>query len=270
MAEELNELRAAIRQELELARSGDGYEEGAVADEIVDRYVLPLFEPMRAKHYTPYVDEEHQGGYCFDFFAPTLARVARAERERDLLLWLHAEAVWQREQAELETTRATNTWRSIAEQWERGHNEDVLPYTAKLEADVERERASRQAWAEEAMRLDTIGETLLTAVSKYDERLRFVAARYLADGSGANFRSTRCTGVSSDALAWYAVERRDEPKPHEYPLDPSDLAACERTYEMAPEFLRERMDPVLAKYRAAVAKRYPEVAQRSVHPDGVA
>jgi len=55
--------------------------------------------------------------------------------DRDLLLWLHAEAGWQRDQAELETARATNTWRSIAEQWERGHNEDVLPYTAKLEAD---------------------------------------------------------------------------------------------------------------------------------------
>lgn len=28
-------------------------------------------------------------------------------------------------------------WRSIVEQWERGHQNDVLPYTAKLEADVD-------------------------------------------------------------------------------------------------------------------------------------
>lgn len=136
-------------------------------------------------------------------------------------------------------------------------------------AELKRLRVSRQAWAEEAMRLDMIGETLLTAVSKYDERLRFVAARYLADGSGANFRSTRCTGHSSDALAWFAVGMRSEPEPKDCPLDPSDLAACERTYEMAPEFLRELMAPVLARYRAAVAKSYPEVSS-SVLPDGEA
>lgn len=29
-------------------------------------------------------------------------------------------------------------WRKIVEQWERGHQNDVLPYTAKLEAEVER------------------------------------------------------------------------------------------------------------------------------------
>jgi hypothetical protein len=42
MAEELVELTAAIQHELELARSGDGYEEGAVAGEIVERMVAPM------------------------------------------------------------------------------------------------------------------------------------------------------------------------------------------------------------------------------------
>jgi hypothetical protein len=115
--------------------------------------------------------------------------------------------------------------------------------------------------------MDFFAERMTLAAGMHDGRLRFVARRYLADGSGANFRSTRCMGVSSDALAWYAVGIRVEPMPEEYPLDPSDLAACERTYEMAPEFLRERMEPVLTRYRAAVAKDYPEVASRP-RPDG--
>jgi len=216
MAEELNELRAAIQHELELARSGDGYEAKAVADEIVERFVLPLFEPMRAKHYTPYVDQEHQGGYCFDFFAPTLARVAGAERERDLLLWLHAEAAWwlQLSRDEHEDDEILHSWskrvaylearvgelhNTIGEQraelarWRSGQRRhswpvvesvpDGLSYAAKLVreqgteggdehdrllreasarmkalhdaakmliADRDRERASRQAWAEQA------------------------------------------------------------------------------------------------------------------------
>src|SRR5690349_12307808 len=89
-------------------------------------------------------------------------RLARDDEERALLLWLHAEAVW------IAQHESDN-----ADQWC---------------ADLERVESSRQAWAEEAMRLDTIGETLLTAVSKYDDRLRFVASRYLADGSGLNLR----------------------------------------------------------------------------------
>lgn len=97
----------------------------------------------------------------------------------------------------------------------------------------------------------------------YDElkdSLEFVGARYLADGGGANFRSTRCTGVSSDALAWFAVGIAAEPELYQYPRDPSDLAACVRTFEMAPQHLQKVMRAMLAKYRAAVAERYPEVA----------
>lgn len=48
MAEELNELQAAIQHELELARSGDGYEEAAVASEIVERIVAPMLTRIEA------------------------------------------------------------------------------------------------------------------------------------------------------------------------------------------------------------------------------
>lgn len=93
-----------------------------------------------------------------------------------------------------------------------------------------------------------------------EAELKFVGDRYLADGSGVRFTSGRCTGVSADALAWYAVSVRGEPVEGEYPRDPSDLAACERTLEMAPVHLRERMAPVIEKYRAAVARAYPGLA----------
>lgn len=169
-----------------------------------------------------------------------------------LLLWLHAEAVWERDLLAAHTVRA-----------------GIRQNEGRRE--LARIASSRQAWAEEAMRLDCIAESVLTAVSKYDDKLRFMARRYLSNGPGLNFRPTRCSGVSSDAMAWFAVGMRDEPRREEYPLDPSDLAACERTYEMAPEFLRERMEPVLARYRAAVAKSYPEVGPRpqcAVHPGG--
>lgn len=62
MAEELVELRAAIAHELELARDGDGYEADGVAAEIVRFHAAPPLAAVR--------------------------------KERDLLLWLHAEAVW--------------------------------------------------------------------------------------------------------------------------------------------------------------------------------
>jgi hypothetical protein len=40
----------------------------------------------------------------------------------------------------------------------------------------------------------------------------------------------------------------------DFPYDEDDLAACERTYEMAPPHLRERMTPVLEQYRAWVRR----------------
>jgi DNA-directed RNA polymerase subunit N (RpoN/RPB10) len=136
----------------------------------------------------------------------------------------------------------------------------------KLIEEFKRLRSSRQAWAEEALKMETIADRALTFYSQHDDRLAFVSRRYQQDGSGANARRNRCTGISADALAWFAVGRRDEPKRSEYPADPSDLAACQRTYDMAPAFLQERMAPVLAKYRAAVAERYPEVEAGFTRP----
>jgi len=145
------------------------------------------------------------------------AQLAEVNAERDLLLWLHAEAVWQRDRAE----------------------------------------GSRQDWAIEAAGMDALAERILTFHAQHEERLSFIARRYLAPGRHRD----RFTGASSDALAWFAVGRRGEPKTGEYPADERDLAACERTYEMAPEFLQERMLPVLERYRAAVRGG-------AVHPDG--
>jgi hypothetical protein len=85
------------------------------------------------------------------------------------------------------------------------------------------------------------------------ESLRFVASRYLADGSGVRFSNDRCTGRSSDAMAWFGVGMRPEPvRKDEYPRDESDLAACERTYGMAPPHVQRRMLPILQAYRDAI------------------
>lgn len=66
----------------------------------------------------------------------------------------------------------------------------------------------------------------------------------------------RCWGVSSDALAVGSI-RRQPPRRRDYPSDPSDLAACERTYRMAPPHLRPFMALVMVRYRAHVEQRYP-------------
>lgn len=92
MAEDLKVLVAAIRQELELARSGEGYEEGAVAEEIVAKLVAPLLERAvmeEALRWRPIVDQWERGHQD-----EVLPYTANLEADRDLLLWLHAEAVW--------------------------------------------------------------------------------------------------------------------------------------------------------------------------------
>lgn len=106
----------------------------------------------------------------------------------------------------------------------------------------------------------TTDEPYVGHIERITAELRFVADRYLKDGSGANFRADRCTGVSSDAMAWFGIQMRGEPQDHEYPADESDLAACERTYEMAPPHVQARMLPVLQSYRLAVASEAQERA----------
>lgn len=135
-----------------------------------------------------------------------------------------------------------------------GETDAVLDVVLPLLESVE---ASRRDWAAEAMAMDAIAERVLTFHGQNEERLSFIARRYL----GPARHRDRFTGISSDALAWFAIGRRDEPKPGEYPADERDLAACERTYEMAPEFLKGRMLPVLERYRKHVA------AQCAVHPE---
>jgi hypothetical protein len=90
----------------------------------------------------------------------------------------------------------------------------------------------------------------------------------------------RCYGISSDALALYALGLGPRPRvpgrPVEpgrtswlgaecgdnYPADADDLAACRITYNMAPGHLQKKMRPVLDEFRAWVEEgknRYGEV-----------
>lgn len=84
--------------------------------------------------------------------------------------------------------------------------------------------------------------------------LEFVLSRVLAENA---HRLPRCYGISSDALALFALGKRDEPTRAVYPMDPSDLAACQLTYNMAPTHLQPKMLPALQRMRAYVAERYP-------------
>ncbi|MEU0467260.1 hypothetical protein ABZ215_24935 [Amycolatopsis sp. NPDC006131] len=93
------------------------------------------------------------------------------------------------------------------------------------------------------------------SVGASDEVLRFLFARHEAQRRHVR---PRCWGISSDALAYYGAGKEPEPGLDEYPADPADLGACERTYAMAPEGIKPRMRPVLEKYRAHVAARYPD------------
>lgn len=82
--------------------------------------------------------------------------------------------------------------------------------------------------------------------------LEFLYARQAHDGPGVRLDGGRCRGRSADALAWYGAGVRDEPHRDEYPRDRADLAACQRTVDMAPSHIAERMRPVLDRYAAAL------------------
>lgn len=91
----------------------------------------------------------------------------------------------------------------------------------------------------------------------------FMVARHQAEAYGRFHAENRCWGISSNALADYALGLRAEPEVRDFPRDTSDLAACERTYRMAPQNLRELMLPVLERYRAFVDERYPGAAEKA-------
>lgn len=92
----------------------------------------------------------------------------------------------------------------------------------------------------------------------------FMVARHQARARRQFRGESRCWGISSDALADYALGLRGEPGRGEFPFDVWDLAACERTYRMAPEHLRDVMAPVLEQYRVAVEARYPGAASKAI------
>lgn len=95
--------------------------------------------------------------------------------------------------------------------------------------------------------------------SKAEQELHFITERMTAH---REYREPRCWGISSDALALWAVKGGEEPAERDYPSDTSDLMACILTYRMAPDHLRDRMKPVLDKYAAHVEESYPESMAR--------
>lgn len=153
-------------------------------------------------------------------------RLLRDDYERSVLLWLHAEAVWQRDQLDAEALKWTEvagehaaeleSERKIVEQWERGHQNEVLPYTAALEgeiaalrAEAAEERSSRQAWAEEAMRLDTA----LDVIAEHCEELSAKADTKIGEVAGAD-------------LAWAAWGRAAQWMRHARNQRPCSLPEC--------------------------------------------
>jgi hypothetical protein len=142
MAEELNELRAAIQHELELARGGEGYEEAGVASEIVERLVAPM-----------------------------LAKAVMEEALR---------------------------WRKIVEQWEQGHQNEVLPYTAALEEEIARLRAEvADLRAESENRLE-VGDRLGWQLVEAREQLAKAEASRQASAEEAMRLEFRLEQVRAD------------------------------------------------------------------------
>jgi hypothetical protein len=223
----------------------------------------------------------------------------RVHADNRLLLWLHAEAQWQRDQLKAAVSLIESWYASAAK---AAHQIVRLPGVAAQPAEPPdqtipsspalRARVQTDEWchaghapaAQPAERTvkssepqvsdDSCGSPAKNAGSlgcgasvtpapgpaaqpePQDEPVRerdvvdFLLARYEAP------RTAHCTGISSDALAYYAAGGRAEPKfPGEYPYDRGDLAACEKTYDMAPAALQERMKPVLDKFRDSVLGR---------------
>jgi hypothetical protein len=112
---------------------------------------------------------------------------------------------------------------------------------------AERLRRATEQWAPDGDVIVPVA-ALRELLAEHD----FVLARSEAE---RNHVYPRCWGISSNALAVYALGRGPHPdRVCDFPYDEDDLAACERTYEMAPPHLRERMTPVLEQYRAWVRR----------------
>ena len=92
----------------------------------------------------------------------------------------------------------------------------------------------------------------MTIVEPEKDRLKqdvkFLLTRSMEAGSVTFGDSERFVGVSSNAMVRAAYEG-GWPSREEYPADMSDLAACERTFEMAPRHRRNVMEAVLMAYK---------------------
>ena len=81
------------------------------------------------------------------------------------------------------------------------------------------------------------------------------------------FDADRDVGRSSNALVYYAFGA-PEPTEDSYPVDASDLAACYRARNNAPQHLWPKMNALLPKYEAAVTERYPDAVRRVIEWTG--
>jgi hypothetical protein len=95
------------------------------------------------------------------------AKFAELQADRDLLRWLHAEAVWR----EQDLTRQRDAW------WEVQSRR-----VGALIVERDKAAASRQAWAEEAMRLHEVLLHLSTELGEAGmDHLAVAAAAQLSD-----------------------------------------------------------------------------------------
>jgi hypothetical protein len=175
MAEELNDQE---RRELERWRSGSLRKSWPVVESVPDglRYAAELARAQGTEGGDEHDELLRQAAIRLRDMNDT-ARVLVADR--DLLLWLHAEAVWHRGRLDDEALKWTEVAGQHAEEIERLHSwaglmelldehwpaevfdgqsedSDPGPRIVSLIRAIDAERASRQAWAEEAMRMDAL------------------------------------------------------------------------------------------------------------------
>lgn len=102
----------------------------------------------------------------------------------------------------------------------------------------------------------------MKSATQLEAEMAFIRQR--TESRERHYGENRLHGISSDALARYALGWSSKPAIGSFPYDPSDLAACFRTFSIAPLHLRAAMTPVLAEYVAHVSQRYPKVADWTV------
>lgn len=165
----LGDLAGLIGDELELAHSSEGYEPKAVAEEIVKDHVAPMLAKAKAINDKRYKD-------------------------RQLLLWLHAKAVWQRDVAHqmLERIETQHIVWTVA-----GSTEEIHPDWCRecrvdnLRTEIDRQRAELGA---------------KDASNRYDRKLADGAIRRLRterDAARAEARMDRAAvAQATTALHW--------------------------------------------------------------------